>query len=159
MTIEPTEFRRILGHWATGVAVIAARAQDGTPAGLSANAVASLSLYPPLVLVCIDQNADSHGRFEMANGFSINVLAAEDEAIARRFAMSDGPRKFDGIAWREGTTGAPVLEQALAWVDCRMHAQYPGGDHTIFIGEVVAGGAREAGPLLFYRGGFGRFSS
>lgn len=158
MTIDSAEYRRILGHWATGVAIIAARAQDGSPAGLTATAVASVSLEPALVLVCVDQNADSHGRFEMANGFSINVLAADAEALARRFAVSGGPRKFDGVPWREAVTGAPVLESALAWVDCRMHAQHPGGDHTIFIGEVVAGDARAGEPLLFYRGGFSRYS-
>lgn len=158
MNIEPAEFRRILGHWATGVAVVGTRTPSGTPIGLTANAVTSLSLQPPLVLVCVDRTSDSHDHISDTAAFTINILDADAERIARRFAEDDGDRKFDGVAWSERVTGAPVLDDALAWVDCRVTAQHSGGDHSIFIGEVVAGEAQDGVPLLFYRGGYGRLT-
>jgi flavin reductase (DIM6/NTAB) family NADH-FMN oxidoreductase RutF len=157
MSIDSSEFRRILGHWVTGVSVVAARDADGRPCGLTANAVASLSLHPPLVLVCVDRTADSHDCIRNAGYFAISVLASDGERLARRFAAWDIKAKFDGVAHHPETSGAPVLDAALAWVDCRLHHQVPGGDHTIFIGEVLAGDAREGSPLLYYRGGYGRF--
>jgi flavin reductase (DIM6/NTAB) family NADH-FMN oxidoreductase RutF len=157
MPLDPSEFRRILGHWVTGVAVVAARTTQGQPCGLTANAVASLSLDPPLVLACIDLTADSHDCIRAAGAFSINVLAADGERLARRFAAWDLEDKFLGIPHRVEITGAPVLDDALAWVDCRLREAVPGGDHTIFIGEVLTGEAREGTPLLYYRSGYGRF--
>jgi flavin reductase (DIM6/NTAB) family NADH-FMN oxidoreductase RutF len=157
MPIDPPEFRRILGHWVSGVAVVAARTAAGKPCGLTANAVASLSLQPPLVLACVDRTADSHDCIRDAGHFSINVLASEDERLARRFAAWDILQKFEEIGHHSEVSGAPVLDDALAWVDCRLWQTYEGGDHTIFIGEVLAGDAREGAPLLYYRGGYGRF--
>jgi flavin reductase (DIM6/NTAB) family NADH-FMN oxidoreductase RutF len=156
MSVDPAEFRRILGHWATGVAVVATRGAAGEPRGLTANAVASVSLEPPLVLVCVDCRADSHHGIREAGIFSVNVLLQADERIARRFAADEIAAKFEGVAWRTEVTGAPVLDDALAWVDCRVHHECEGGDHTIFIGEVLAGGADEGEPLVYYRGGFNR---
>jgi flavin reductase (DIM6/NTAB) family NADH-FMN oxidoreductase RutF len=156
MAIETSEFRRILGHWVSGIAVVAARASTGSPCGLTANAVTSVSLQPPLVLVCIDRTADSHDCIRDAGAFSINVLASDQERLARRFAEWDIATKFEGIAHSPGVTGAPVLDDALAWVECTVRDVLPGGDHTIFIGEVVAGDAGEGVPLLYYRGGYGR---
>jgi flavin reductase (DIM6/NTAB) family NADH-FMN oxidoreductase RutF len=156
MAFDPSEYRRILGHWVTGVSVVAAATPDGEPRGLTANAVCSVSLDPPLVLVCIDHTADSHDAIAAADGFSVNILASDQERLARRFAAYDLARKFEGIAWHVEQTGAPVLDDAFAWVDCRMRERLPGGDHSIFIGEVVAGDAREGGPLIYYRGGYGR---
>ncbi len=157
MPIDPSEFRRILGHWVSGVAVVAARSPEGDPCGLTANAVASLSLQPPLVLVCVDRAADSHDCIRDAGYFSVSVLASDDERHARRFAAWDISRKFQDIAHHTEVSGAPVLDDALAWVDCRLWDTYAGGDHSIFIGEVLAGDAREGTPLLYYRGGYGRF--
>ena len=153
MTLEPAEFRRVLGHFTTGVTVLTTRRPGGDPAGLTANAFASLSLQPPLVVVCVDRTADTHDLIAASRFFAVNVLADGQERVSRRFA-EDGDRKFDGIAWREEATGAPVLDDVLAWVDCRVSAAHDGGDHTIYIGEVVAGDAREGVPLLFYRGGY-----
>lgn len=155
--IDEADFRRIMGHFATGVAVVATRDADGALRGLTANAVASVSLEPPLVLACVDRGAESHDAIAASGRFSVNVLAAGQEALARRFAEWPAGLKFDGIGHRTAATGAPVLEDALAWVDCRLWAAYPGGDHTIFVGEVAAGGARDASPLLYFRGGYGRF--
>lgn len=157
MPIDSSEFRRILGHWVTGVSVVAARAADGSPCGLTANAVASLSLQPPLVLVCVDHGADSHDCIRDAGAFSLNILAGDQERLARRFAAWDIARKFDGVGYHQEVTGAPVLDDALAWVDCRVWQSLAAGDHTVFIGEVVGGDAREGTPLLYYRGGYGRF--
>lgn len=156
MRIESSEFRRILGHWVTGVSVVAARSGERL-CGLTANAVASLSLEPPLVLACIDRAADSHDCIQSAGSFSINILDADGERLARRFAAWDLTAKFDGVAHHQEITGAPILDEALAWLDCRIWAVHPGGDHTIVIGEVLGGDAREGRPLLYYRGGYGRF--
>lgn len=156
--MESSEFRRILGHWVTGVAVVTTRSDNGKLCGLTANAVASLSLDPPLVLVCIERNADSHDCIRDAGFFALNVLCSDQERIARRFAEWEVSAKFEGLAFHAEVTGAPVLDDAIAWVDCHVRNEYDGGDHTIFVGEVVAGDAKEGGPLLYYRGGYGRFT-
>lgn len=158
MSIEEAEFRRVLGHFPTGVSVVAAAEPDGRPRGLTANALASVSLDPPLVLVCVEREADTHDVIEAAGAFAISVLREDGESLARRFATYPTDDKFEGVAYREEATGAPVLEDALAWADCRVWASYDGGDHTIFVGEVVAGDAAGGAPLLYHRGGYGRLS-
>jgi len=158
MALDPNELRRVMGHFATGVTVVTATdAELGQPFGLTANAVASVSLEPPLVLACVEAGSDTHPRIRAAGAFAISVLAADQEALARRFAGGEAADKFRDVAYRREVTGAPVLEGALAWVDCRLWAEYPGGDHTIFVGEVVAGDARAGEPLIFFRGGYGRY--
>lgn len=158
MTMDSAEFRRILGHWASGVAIVTTRTPEGRPCGLTANAFSSLSLDPFLVLVCVEKDADTHDCIRAAQTFAVNILMSEHEGIARRFAAWEVERKFDGLAYHDETTGSPILDDALAWIDCRLHAEYEGGDHTIFVGEVAAGDAREGAPLLYYRGGYGRFT-
>lgn len=158
MGVDSVEFRRVLGHLPTGVTVVASvDPRSDTPCGLTANAVTSVSLEPPLVLVCVDRAADTHACIEAAGFFSINILMAEQEGLARRFAAWDVAEKFRDVPFRTVATGAPVIENVLAWVDCWTHAAYPGGDHTIYVGEVVAADARPGLPLVFYRGGYGRF--
>ena len=88
----------------------------------------------------------------------MSVLDGNSERLARHFADADLDMKFDGVAYREEMTGSPVLEEALAWVDCELHASHDGGDHSIFVGRVIAGDARDAAPLLYYRSGYGRFT-
>ena len=158
MSMEEAEFRRVLGHFPTGVAVVTARSGDGPPRGLTANALTSVSLDPPLVLVCVEHAADTHDVIADAEAFAISVLAEDDEAAARRFASYQTDAKFDGVAYRSEVTGAPVLEEALAWVDCRLWATYDGGDHTIFVGRVVDGDADDGPPLIYFRGGYGRLA-
>jgi flavin reductase (DIM6/NTAB) family NADH-FMN oxidoreductase RutF len=158
LIVESPEFRRVLGHWVTGVSVVTAQPANGQPCGLTANAVCSVSLDPPLVLVCVEQTADSHDCIASAGAFSVNVLRSEQEELARRFAAHDVTEKFKGVAYHAEATGAPILDDALAWVDCRTWATYEAGDHTIYIGRVLAGDAREGAPLLYYRGGYGRFT-
>ena len=155
MPIDESEFRRILGHWATGVAVATATAPDGRPCGLTANAFCSVSLEPPLILVCVEHDADSHDCIRAAGTFAINILNDQNERLARHFAGDNHDEKFAGVAWRVGAAGAPILDDALAWVECRLHAEHPGGDHTIFVGAVTGGDAGDGAPLVYYRGGYG----
>ncbi len=156
--IDPSEFRRVMGHFASGVAVVTTWGTDGKPQGLTATAVCSVSLRPTLVLVCIERTADSHDPIRAAGAFAINVLdATKGESLARRFAAGDEPDKFRGVAIRQERSGAPVLSDALAWADCEIREAITGGDHTIFLGEVAAADAQEGSPLLYYRGGYGRF--
>ncbi|HVH11651.1 MAG TPA: flavin reductase family protein [Longimicrobium sp.] len=158
--IDESEFRRVIGHFATGVAVVTTCRGDGSAAGLTVSAVASVSLDPTLVLVCVDRVSDTHAWMERAGYFAANVLEeGRGETLARRFAGGGAEEKFRGVAWHPERTGAPVLDDALAWLDCRITAALPGGDHTIFVGEVLSADAREGTPLLYYRGGYGRFAS
>jgi flavin reductase (DIM6/NTAB) family NADH-FMN oxidoreductase RutF len=158
MSIEPYELRRIMGHFVSGVVVVASRRpESGRPCGLTANSVASVSLDPALVLVCVDREADSHDCIQESGYFSLNILAAHQEKVSRRFASWDLEEKFTGIGYHIGESGAPILDESLGWLDCRLWASYPGGDHTIFVGEVLAGDAEYGAPLLYYRGGYGRF--
>jgi flavin reductase (DIM6/NTAB) family NADH-FMN oxidoreductase RutF len=155
--MESSEFRRILGHWTSGVAVVATQTPDGKLCGLTANSFASVSLDPPLVLVCVEHEADTHDCIRKAGFFSVNVLCDHQERIARRFSAWEVDRKFDGLAFHNEQTGAPVLDDSLAWLDCKVWSEHQAGDHTIFVGEVIAGDAREGSPLVYYRGGYGRF--
>jgi flavin reductase (DIM6/NTAB) family NADH-FMN oxidoreductase RutF len=145
MSIEPTEFRRVLSRFATGVTVVAAQ-EPGGPAD------------PPLVLACVDRTADTHVCIERAGAFAISVLGAGDEVLAGRFAGGQADSKFEGVGYREAETGAPILTDALAWVDCRVWAAYDGGDHTIFVGEVLAGDAGPGTPLVHFDGAFARLA-
>jgi flavin reductase (DIM6/NTAB) family NADH-FMN oxidoreductase RutF len=155
--IEHSEFRRVMGHFATGVSVVTTLRPDGAPCGLTLSALASVSLHPTLLLVCVDRAAESHRCIAEHGAFAVNVLAeGTGEAIARRFAGKED--KFQGIAFHAAATGAPVLEDALAWMDCRLVEVLPGGDHTIYLGEVMAADARPGTPLVYYRGGYGRLA-
>lgn len=155
--IDPSEFRRVMGHFATGITIVTSRGPAGQPCGLTVNAFSSVSLEPMLVLVCVEQAADSHDCIRDTGVFAVNVLGeSRGERLSRRFAAWRLEEKFDGVAYREERTGAPILEDALAWLDCRIKQAIPAGDHTMFLGEVIAADAREGTPLLFYRGGYGR---
>jgi flavin reductase (DIM6/NTAB) family NADH-FMN oxidoreductase RutF len=158
--IDTSEFRRVMGHFATGVTVVTTRREDGGPCGLTASAVASLSLDPTLLLVCVEKGSDTHDCIRASGCFAVNVLAeGKGETLARRFADGEveGEGKFTGVAFRAERTGAPVLDEALAWMDCFVAERMEGGDHTVFMGEVMAADAGEGTPLLYYRGGYGRF--
>jgi flavin reductase (DIM6/NTAB) family NADH-FMN oxidoreductase RutF len=156
MAIEPAEFRRIMAHLAAGVTVVTATGPGGAARGLTASAVTSVSLDPPLVLACVDRSSDTHDCIERAGAFAVNILGRGREAAARRFADQPADEKFHGIPFRTEVTGAPVLDDVLGWVDCRLWASYDGGDHTIFVGEVVSGDAGAGSPLVHFCGGFVR---
>ena len=155
MSIDHTELRRVMGHFATGVTVITTRDVDGKPYGLTANALCSVSLAPPLLLVCIDKRAESYPAFERSGLFAINILGLGHEDLSRRFAVSGGD-KFVDVSYRSGTTGVPVLEGVLGVVECRVVAGYDAGDHTIYVGEVQHMEASQGDPLLFFRGKYRR---
>ena len=158
--LGPDDFRRVLGHWATGVTVVTTWDAEGQPAGLTASSVTSVSLNPPLVLVCVAHSAQSHPAFHTHGRFAINVLNIDHEHLARRFASSGGgAEKFEGVGYRQGALGLPILKDALAELECTIIHAYPAGDHTIFVGQVEAADCRgDIGlePLLYYRGRFNR---
>jgi flavin reductase (DIM6/NTAB) family NADH-FMN oxidoreductase RutF len=159
--LGPDDFRRTLGHFATGVTVVTTWDGEARPTGLTASAVSSVSLHPPLILVCVAHSAHCYPAFQTGGKFAVNVLASDQEAIARRFASSSlsGAAKFEGVGYGTGALGLPILKDALAEMECTIVHAYEGGDHTIFVGQVEAADCRgDAGrdPLLYYRGHFGR---
>ncbi|PCG84927.1 NADPH-flavin oxidoreductase [Streptomyces sp. WZ.A104] len=156
--VAPDEFRRVLGHFASGVTVITARDTDG-PAGFACQSFASLSLDPPLVSFMVARTSTTWPRVARAGAFCVNILGAGQGALCRGFAVS-GADKFAGVAYEDApATGSPLLDSVPAWIDCRIHAVHTGGDHLIVVGRVEALGATDEGePLLFHRGAFGRFS-
>jgi flavin reductase (DIM6/NTAB) family NADH-FMN oxidoreductase RutF len=154
MPVDQTQLRRVMGHFASGVTVVTTRDPDGRPCGLTANALTSVSLDPPLILVCIDKKSESYPHFAGSGIFAINMLTEAQERISRRFATSGGD-KFAGVAFRWGAAGAPILEEHLAFLECRIVHAYEGGDHTIYVGQVEAAGTTEGHPLLFYKGAYG----
>jgi flavin reductase (DIM6/NTAB) family NADH-FMN oxidoreductase RutF len=136
------------------VAVVATREADGTPAGLTTNAVSSLSLDPLLLLVCFDNGSRTLEAVRRSGRFAVSVLAAGQDDLVRTFARKDlgGAAKFEAVAHHD-VAGSPVLDGALAWVACAVHELLPGGDHTIGVGRVLdAGAAPDGAPLLFFRG-------
>jgi flavin reductase (DIM6/NTAB) family NADH-FMN oxidoreductase RutF len=153
------EFREALAHFATGITVVTASGPAG-PHGVTVNAFASVSLAPPLVLVCIDRGHLSHAVLAKSGAFAVNVLAAGQEALSRFFAAPDrpeGPDAFRGIAFRPGRTGAPLLDGCVAYIECRVTASHPAGDHSIFVGAVeYAWAVPGRHPLLYYNRGYRR---
>ena len=154
MSLDQDEFRSVLGRFATGVTVVTVAGKQGRDYGITVTAFTSLSLEPPLVLVCIDHDASILPAFTSASHFVVNVLAAHQEAIARRFSEPDADQRFEGLGFTRGQTGPAVLEDVLASLECRVVKSAVGGDHTIFIGEVEAASVRQDTPLLYYRGGY-----
>jgi flavin reductase (DIM6/NTAB) family NADH-FMN oxidoreductase RutF len=154
MSLDPDAFRSILGRFATGVTVVTVADAARGDFGITVTAFASLSLAPPLVLVCIDHQASIHPVMRTASHFVVNVLAAEQETIARRFSAPDDEQRFQGLGYSRGATGAAVLDDVLAYLECRQIQSTEGGDHTIFAGVVEAAESRNARPLLYYRGGY-----
>jgi flavin reductase (DIM6/NTAB) family NADH-FMN oxidoreductase RutF len=153
--VDAARFRTLLGRFATGVTVLTTRTPppERRPHGMTASAVASVSLDPPLVAVCVDQRHDIHAAIEVARRFALNVLAAEQEALSRRFAGND-PDRFAGVAYHDGADGLPLLEGVVAHIECDRHDAVRAGDHTLFIGRVTGGETADRPPLLHYRGGY-----
>ncbi len=149
--IDAAEFRKVMGQFATGVTVVTTRTPEGRPHGLTVNAFMSVSLDPPLVLVSIDKKAETHSYLRQSRAFCVNILKEEQKEISEKFASKD-PDKFEGIPHSEKTTGAPVFDDALAWIDCRVVNEFDAGDHTLYLGEVAALERREGRPLLFFGG-------
>jgi len=149
--------RKIMGRFATGVTVVTTGV-EGRHGGLTANAVCSLSLDPPLVLVAVDRTAGSHAELIEHRYFAVNILSLAQQEISQRFAKP-GPKDFTGLTWKTAITGAPIFEGCLGWLDCRVAQVVPGGDHDIFIGEIVAGDLEAEGkPLLYFAGQYRRLT-
>jgi len=120
---------------------------------MTANSLASVSLYPPLVSVCVDREAGMHNAILQAEQFVVNVLSSSQETLARRFADKHEDR-FDGVGYHMNPDGLILLGGALAHIECQRYAEFPGGDHTIVVGRVIGGNTTKGRPLLYYRGGY-----
>jgi len=156
--IDSAHFRQVLGHFPTGVTVITAMDPDDKPAGFAVGSFFSVSLEPPLVGFCAGKGSSSWPTIRDAGVFCVNVLAEDQEAVCRQFSMK-GDEKFRGLGWHATATGSPRITDVLAWIDCEIEAVHDAGDHEICVGRVREMNVeRENGPLLFYRGGYGRFA-
>lgn len=152
--VEPGDYRRVLGHFPSGVTVVASEDADG-PVGFACQAFTALSLDPPLVLFSVGHTSTTWPRIQATGRFCVNFLAADHEELCRAFAVSGGD-KFAGVAWHHSELGSPILAGAHGWVDCTIEATHPGGDHTIVIGRVRGLDADgESTPLIFHKGAFG----
>ena len=151
--VEPALFRQLLGRFATGVTVVTARDARGQAVGMTASSVASVSLDPPLLFVSVSHEHDMHAALLVTRHFTLNVLAADQEALSRRFA-ADHPDRFAGVGYRENKHGVAVLDGVLASIDCEKQHEVAGGDHTVFFGLVTGGTVTDRSPLLYYRGGY-----
>jgi flavin reductase (DIM6/NTAB) family NADH-FMN oxidoreductase RutF len=149
--IVAAEFRRVLGHFASGVTIVTTCDADGRPTGLTASAFTSVSLDPPLILICVDHKSQSHGPLVERGRFAVNFLSADQEALSRKFATTRLD-KFDGVAHRMTALGVPVIDGALAQLECVTVSRHDEGDHTILIGRVEETTANDGPPLLYYRG-------
>jgi flavin reductase (DIM6/NTAB) family NADH-FMN oxidoreductase RutF len=147
----------LLGRFATGVTIITARDPRARPAGMTASSLASVSLQPPLVSVCVDHAAELHDLIVAVPEFVVNILESTQEELSRRFADRHDDR-FDGVGYHVGPEGQILLDGALAHIECERFAEYPGGDHTIIVGRVIGGDTHEGHPLLYYRGGYAAMS-
>src|SRR3954452_17888967 len=156
--IDPALLRETMGHYPTGVAVVTALAEDGNPAGMVVGTFSSVSLDPPLIAFFQSVTSGSFAQVRTARSFCVNVLASDQEQLCRRLATG-GAGKFDGVRWRPGPLGSPILEDAVSWIECTFEDIREAGDHFIVLGRVhELAVERSTLPLLFFQGGYGRFS-
>ena len=149
------EYRRALGSFPTGVAIITTRDAEGEPVGLTCNSFSSVSLEPPLVLWSLRKASKSIDIFRAASSFAINVLAEDQDHLSQRFATSSITNKFETVQWSTGHVDLPLIDHCVARFQCKMHAQHDAGDHIIFIGEVAQFEVvREDDSLVFYKGAY-----
>jgi flavin reductase (DIM6/NTAB) family NADH-FMN oxidoreductase RutF len=161
MGIEPQAFREVMAHWASGVTVVTTLEQD-QPVGITVSSFASLSLQPPQILVCINRKLYTHDTLVRSGFFAVNILTIDQVAWGMRFAgmVPEAEDRFQGIQWFHAETGAPLLPAVLGWLDCRVRHALDGGDHTIFVGEVVASSVRDDGePLMYFNRSWRRLAS
>jgi 3-hydroxy-9,10-secoandrosta-1,3,5(10)-triene-9,17-dione monooxygenase reductase component len=155
-TFDGAKFRQVLGHFPTGVTVITARTADG-PVGMAVGSFTSLSLAPPQVLFCAGDASTTWPVIREHGSFSVNILAEDQEDVCRVFA-SKAADKFAEVGWKHSGNGNPLINGVLAWIDCRIAQIVESGDHAVVIGDVDdLHVEREGGPLVFFRGGYGRF--
>lgn len=145
--------RDIMGRFATGVTVVTTRYQNGDVTGMTANAVMSLSLDPPLVVVSVDKTATMHDALADGQCYAINILARDQEDLSNRFAMP-GPKDFSDLDIQEAESGAPILSGTLGHLDCKLVETLSAGDHDMFVGEILTGALGSGDPLLYFGGGY-----
>jgi flavin reductase (DIM6/NTAB) family NADH-FMN oxidoreductase RutF len=150
--VEETKFRRVMGHFPTGVTVVTTRGEKGAPLGLTVSAFTSVSLVPVRILICIHKDAAAHGLIVGGSSFSVNILSSLQERLAIRFASSVAEERFAGLEVLESPLGNPLLTGTLGWLDCEVRDVFPGGDHSVVLAEVMECQARVGDPLVFYRG-------
>jgi flavin reductase (DIM6/NTAB) family NADH-FMN oxidoreductase RutF len=153
LSVSPDEFRSVLGRFPSGVTVVTTKAADGSDQGMTVSAFCSVSLEPPLVLICIEKSASAYDALTSAPGFVVNILSATQEQIARRFSIIDIDR-FEGVGYDRSQNGFAVLDDVLGVIECSTFAMHEAGDHMIIVGEVEATRAENGTPLLYYRGGY-----
>lgn len=152
--VDAEELRSVMARFPTGVTVVATVDHEGQPRGLTVNSLTSVSLDPPLVLVCIDRGSSSHDCVVASGTYAVSILAEGQRHLARRFAIDPSAERFAEVAWVACPTGDPVLFGAAGWLACAIDAVHPGGDHSIVVGRVEAAGVTDADALAFYRGRF-----
>ncbi|HUR82522.1 MAG TPA: flavin reductase family protein [Thermoanaerobaculia bacterium] len=153
MPVDDAQFKLAMSHFASGVTVVTTE-HEGTPYGMTVASFASLSLNPPLVLICIEKSVKSHDAIAGAERFGVNILAQEQAEVSNRFASKKIDDRFAGVAWDRGELGMPLIDGAICALECRVHSQLPGGDHSIFVGEVMSVRTQEAKPLVYFRSGY-----
>ena len=158
--LDGQTFAQVMACWPAGVAVVTTIDADGTPRGLTTTAVTSVSLDPPLLLVCVDRTSRTLPALRYARAFAVNVLEAGHAQLARHFA-SKAEEKFTELAWTPGCDGVPILhDHCIAWAECRTRREIEAGDHLIMVAEVVHGGAeQERASLIYFRRDFGSFAA
>jgi 3-hydroxy-9,10-secoandrosta-1,3,5(10)-triene-9,17-dione monooxygenase reductase component len=155
MPVESDEFRRVLGHFATGVSVVTANRPEG-PVGMTCNALTSVSLEPPLIAVCPAKRSETWPQIRAAGRFVVNLMNSDHQATVLAFARKDGDR-FAGVAYEQREFG-PALGDAVAWIECELEAEHDAGDHTIALARVEhLEGREDLEPLVFFRGRYGTF--
>ncbi len=160
MTIDASEYRGIIGQFATGVTVITTSV-DGWLHGMTANAITSVSLDPLLLLVCVDKEAHTHDHLSRAGAFAVSILAEDQQDLSQTFATSNKPEegRLQGVRYRIGENGAPIIDGCLASIQCEVTERTDAGDHTVFFGRVLhAKSERDTPPLLFYQGTYRELS-
>lgn len=154
--ISADDFRKTLSHFASGVTVITTCDRDGRPTGLTASAFTSVSLDPPLILVCVDNKAQSYPALREGKMFAVNILCHDQEHVSRRFATTKIENKFDGVPFTLSELGLPLLDNALAQIECAIANVHLEGDHTIFVGRVEGASTGPGAPLVYFRGRYDR---
>ncbi len=156
MSVTQEQFRNALGSFASGVTAVTTKDANGKLLGITVSAFCSVSLSPPMVLICIEKTAGCHYAFEESNVFVVNILR-EGEAETSELFASVIDNKFEEIEYSLGIDGVPILTNALATLECRVKFSYHGGDHSIFVGEVENVSVDDGSPLMYFRGNYGRF--
>ncbi len=152
--VDDAQFKLAMSHFASGVTVVTTE-HEGTPYGMTVASFASLSLNPPLVLVCIEKAVKTHDALAGAQQFGVSILAQSQAELSGRFASKKIDDKFAGVSTTPGESlGVPLLDGAICAIECRVHSQLPGGDHTIFVGEVMSVRAADDAPLVYFRSGY-----